>query len=265
MLMPTFLLSVAMVGNITGQTLILFLILHLLVYPASNGYNTYFDRDKESIGGLLRPPPVNRTLVWIVQGLDVSALIATGFLLPCLLPGILAYQIASRAYSYHRIRIKSLPWLSFVMVGVFQGALIYVMVAFTSNPVLALNPYALAATFLYLIASYPITQSYQIAEDTARGDSTVASTLGVSGSILLTAILFPIYFVAAWLAGAPHFLLLLACSAPVLVTFGLIAYRYLQTRQVTYGSIRTLVLLNWLSIAFYFSFYLRSQAISIQF
>src|SRR5690554_7006697 len=31
--------------------------------PASNGYNSYFDKDEESIGGLETPPPINKALL----------------------------------------------------------------------------------------------------------------------------------------------------------------------------------------------------------
>ena len=34
---------------------LIFVILHILVYPASNGYNSYMDRDEGSIGGLKNP------------------------------------------------------------------------------------------------------------------------------------------------------------------------------------------------------------------
>jgi 1,4-dihydroxy-2-naphthoate octaprenyltransferase len=32
-----------------------FFILHVLVYPSSNGYNSYMDRDETPIGGLAKP------------------------------------------------------------------------------------------------------------------------------------------------------------------------------------------------------------------
>ena len=46
------------------DTILIFCILHLLVYPASNGYNSYMDRDTESIGGLKNPPGVTRKLYY---------------------------------------------------------------------------------------------------------------------------------------------------------------------------------------------------------
>ncbi|MEQ8812426.1 MAG: ubiquinone biosynthesis protein UbiA, partial [Imperialibacter sp.] len=59
-LLPVFVFACATVKPggllLTG---IIFLILHLFLYPASNGFNSYFDKDEESIGGLEHPPKVS--------------------------------------------------------------------------------------------------------------------------------------------------------------------------------------------------------------
>lgn len=71
-LMPVFWLSLSQVKNIhTGNTIFVFIILHLLVYPASNGYNSYMDKDTSSIGGIktLNSQPGNyfiRLLYWML-------------------------------------------------------------------------------------------------------------------------------------------------------------------------------------------------------
>lgn len=265
MLMPAFVLSVAMIGIIRWDTLILFAILHLMVYPASNGYNSYFDRDTTAIGGLKTPPPVHRSLVWAVQGLDLGALILTGFWFPRLLPGILAYQIASRLYSYHRIRIKALPWLSLVMVGAFQGILIYGMVAVVSQRVGMLDYRHAGVIFCYLLASYPITQIYQVEEDLLRGDRTVAARLGQAGTLLYTAVLFGLYIGLAWRGRVPEFPALLLCAVPVLVAFASVTVRYLRSHSIQYESVRLLTLLNWLSSLAYFGYCLWSGSIALTF
>ncbi|WP_240731627.1 hypothetical protein [Hymenobacter radiodurans] len=42
-----------------------FVVLHVLAYPASNGYNSYYDRDEGSIGGLKKPPKCRRNcFIW---------------------------------------------------------------------------------------------------------------------------------------------------------------------------------------------------------
>lgn len=52
-LMPLFLFAYSLAETVVHyKALFSFLIIHFLVYPASNGYNSFVDRDEESIGGL---------------------------------------------------------------------------------------------------------------------------------------------------------------------------------------------------------------------
>ena len=55
-LLPVYLFALSQVPSPHwGHALLIFFILHLLVYPASNGYNSYMDRDESSIGGIKQP------------------------------------------------------------------------------------------------------------------------------------------------------------------------------------------------------------------
>jgi len=54
--------------------LLIFVILHFLLYPASNGYNSFFDKDEESIGGLKNPPKVSLELYYVSLVLDMLAI-----------------------------------------------------------------------------------------------------------------------------------------------------------------------------------------------
>src|SRR5713226_7778955 len=51
-----------------------FVIIHLMLYPATNEYNSYFDKDEKSIGGLKNPPPVNVSLYYVSLLLDTTAI-----------------------------------------------------------------------------------------------------------------------------------------------------------------------------------------------
>ena len=52
-LMPLYWFALSQVATIqTRDAVFIFIILHLLVYPSSNGYNSYMDRDVGSIGGV---------------------------------------------------------------------------------------------------------------------------------------------------------------------------------------------------------------------
>ena len=74
-LSPLYFFALSQVPDINwGKTALIFFILHLLIYPASNGYNSYMDRDTESIGGLEKPPPPSRQLFLFTIVLDIVAI-----------------------------------------------------------------------------------------------------------------------------------------------------------------------------------------------
>src|SRR5690554_2732971 len=65
-LMLVFVFALAFSPNaVLGRVLLVFVILHVFLYPSSNGYNSYYDKDEESIGGLKRPPKVTEGLYYL--------------------------------------------------------------------------------------------------------------------------------------------------------------------------------------------------------
>jgi 1,4-dihydroxy-2-naphthoate octaprenyltransferase len=173
-----------------------FLIIHLLVYPAVNGYNTFYDRDEESIGGIKNPPPVTDDLIWVVLFMDFVAVIASCYIDWIFGSGILIFVMASKAYSCNRIRLKRFPVLSWLMVGTGQGGLMVLLVyGFVSSAGYSLpfSPKVMivsALTACFMMASYPMTQIYQHSEDGRRGDRTLSIVLGVRGTFIFTSIFF---------------------------------------------------------------------------
>jgi 4-hydroxybenzoate polyprenyltransferase len=211
------------------QAVAVFLILHLLVYPASNGYNAYFDRDEGSIGGLKHPPPVSSKLYWLVVVFDCLALLAAALLHLAFAACILVYLLVSKAYSYDKIRLKKHPLWSTLAVVIFQGGFTYLMVQVglgipfpevleTGNLVFA------GVSSLFLCGSYPLTQVYQHAEDARRGDRTLSLLLGIRGTLLFaggslllasTLLLYAYWRQQHWW----HIFFFLVCTAPVVVFF----------------------------------------------
>ncbi|MGV3505194.1 MAG: UbiA family prenyltransferase [Adhaeribacter sp.] len=206
-----------------------FLILHLLVYPASNGYNSYFDRDEGSIGGLKHPPRVTRKLFWLVLTFDLLALLAAAGLSLVFAACILVYLLVSKAYSYDKIRLKKYPWASTLVVVVFQGAFTFLMVQagldLDRQQILAPNNLMLAGvSSLFLCGSYPLTQIYQHAEDSRRGDRTLSLILGIHGTLLFAALSLLLATSLLLLAYGKqqefrNIYIFLLCTAPVLVFF----------------------------------------------
>jgi len=194
LLAPAFLMALATrlqlnpeSGNFES-TAVAFLILHGLVYPASNGFNSWCDRDEGPIGGVLKPLPVTRQLRDLALALDIVALVLSATLLGLRwASGLLVYIIASRAYSHPAIRLKARPWAGWAVVSFFQGAWIMGLTWFALAPdtSLSLSHWisALGGTLL-LGGSYPLTQIYQHAEDEKRGDLTLSRHLGVRGTLI---------------------------------------------------------------------------------
>jgi hypothetical protein len=209
-----------------------FIILHLMVYPASNAYNSYFDKDEGPIGGIEKPLPVNIQLYYVANLMDVFAVILAYF--TCgfnFAVAIIIYILISKAYSHPLIRLKKYPFLSWFIVGLFQGAFIY----FSVNQLISSNNTAFfdqktllpaLLTSLNLWAFYPITQIYQHDEDAKRGDITMSLKLGIRGTFAFTATLFLLstigffyYFNDPNSLISSQFIAYLICMAPALIFY----------------------------------------------
>ncbi|MDW8330784.1 MAG: UbiA family prenyltransferase [Cyclobacteriaceae bacterium] len=197
-LLPVFLFSLSFSPNINESRLMwVFIILHLLVYPASNGYNSYFDRDEQSIGLLRHPPKVNRSLYFISLLLDGLALILsyihinTTFALM-----VLVYGLASKAYSHPSVRLKKYPVSGWITAGFFQGFFTFLTCYIGLNDFeisQALRPQIIAPALLSSImlwGNYPLTQVYQHQEDAQRGDLTLSLRLGITGTFYFSGWMF---------------------------------------------------------------------------
>jgi 1,4-dihydroxy-2-naphthoate octaprenyltransferase len=128
-LSPLYFFALAQVPHIHwGHAALIFFILHFLVYPASNGYNSYMDRDTASIGGLEKPPPPSRQLFIVTMVMDTAAILLSFFINPLFAALILLYIGASKAYSYRGIRLKKYPVIGYLVVIIVQGGLTFWLV-----------------------------------------------------------------------------------------------------------------------------------------
>lgn len=190
-LLPIFCFAVSQAPQVdVGKALLIAVILHLLAYPASQGFNSYYDRDRESIGGLEHPPPVTPQLLGVSLAFDAVALLLgllVGWRFSFLL---LLCGLASKAYSHPAIRLKARPWAGWLAVTLFQGALTYAMVTLGLRglPLRDLWSRAIVvpASLISLLVggAYPMTQIYQHREDAARGDMTLSRLLGVRATFV---------------------------------------------------------------------------------
>lgn len=241
-LMPVFWIALSpLEGFAPWRAVAVFLILHVLVYPASNGYNAYFDRDEGSIGGLKHPPRVNKQLWWLVLAFDGLALLSAAFLSLRFAACVLVYLLVSKAYSYDKIRLKKYPFISTLVVVVFQGGFTFLMVQIglgISKQEL-LQPqnlvFALVSS-LFLCGSYPLTQVYQHDEDARRGDKTLSLLLGIRGTFWFAAgsllLATTVLLGAFWQQHRPgNIFIFLVCSTPVVAFFTMWLLKVLQNPQ----------------------------------
>ncbi len=196
-LMPVYLfaLSASPQPDFT-KSILAFISLHLLLYPASNGFNSYFDKDEKSIGGLKTPPPVEKQLYYASLLFDLFALILAYAVSSFFLTSLLLYGLASKAYSHPSVRLKKLPYTGWLVTGFFQGFVIFIATYQGINSVSfvqlfrfeILLPAVLSSALLW--GSYPMTQVYQHEEDRKRGDTTLSLILGIKGTFYFTAAVF---------------------------------------------------------------------------
>lgn len=246
LLLPVYLFALAQAPALKpGSALAIFVILHLLIYPASNGYNSYVDRDTEAIGGLRQPPPPPRRLFWLTLGMDLIALIWSAFVSLGFALGVGLCVLLSRAYSAEWPRLKRFPLGSFVLVFFFQGAFIFwtVLWGVTPDP---LRPQlgsmqtllqGLGASCL-IGGAYPISQIYQHASDAERGDLTLSRVLGYRGTLIFCAGLYILGALCLFMSLSPaDFSVLGLCLMPVGLYFGywsLLIWRNPQAANYTH-------------------------------
>jgi len=243
-----------------------FFIFHFMVYPASNGFNSYFDKDESSIGGLKSPPPVSRQLYTVSIMLDTSALILAIFLGWQFVIGVLIYGLASKAYSHPAIRLKKYPITGWLTIGLFQGAVTFITCYIGINEInfgqLTGKAQWLPAILssLLLLGSYPMTQIYQHNDDYERGDITISYKLGIFGTFHFTAIFFALaslcFYLYYWNTRGMFLANLFIFFMIPTVTF--FAYWYLQSIKnvaaVTFQNTMRLNFISSLSLNLFFLF-----------
>ena len=197
-LMPVYWFALSQIENIDLlKAILVFVILHLLVYPASNGYNSFMDRDTTPIGGVKNPMLPEKQLLQVTYVLNILAIGLSVFISWLFAAGILLYILASLAYSSRRIRLKKYPIIGFLTVVIFQGALTFFLVYHGSSenyttdvPLLGL----VAAAFL-IGGFYPLTQIYQHEADKKDGVTTISYLLGYTGTFIFTGIIYAFAFI----------------------------------------------------------------------
>lgn len=265
-LLPVFIFALSQAAEVNTYTAwLVFVTWHFFVYPASNGFNSYFDKDEGSIALLKNPPSVDKSLYYVSLILDGIALILAALVGVQFFVAVILYGTISKLYSHPAVRLKKYPFLSFFIIFIFQGAFVYwtSYAAITNSSIL--NGWNLNFILAGLIcscligANYPLTQVYQHAEDSRRGDQTLSIRLGVRGSFLFTAILFALAVgLSFWYWNNVHnranFRLFLAFSFPVFLVFTRWLFKvWWDEKEASYKNMSVMTWTGGLMMLGYFS------------
>ncbi len=258
-LLPVFLFAVAVLNASVNVDLVLsFFILHLLIYPASNGYNSYFDKDEGSIGGLKTPPRVSVELYRVALAMDVVGTCLALFISWQFAVMIVIYGLVSKAYSHPSVRLKKYPIVGWLAAGIFQGYFTFLMTVMALSDLTyseIFQPsiqYPAILSSLLLFGSYPMTQVYQHDEDNKRGDRTISIILGIEGTFFFTAVFFTLSVVGFWHyfltyteSGLQRSLIFQLCLMPVLIFF--LRWFFQVRKDHLNADFERTMRLNWLS------------------
>ena len=164
--------------------------------------NSAFDRDEGDIAYLRNPPQPPSGLAPFGLGLMLLGLLGT-----LALPG--SYRVAyglcvvlSVLYSVPPSRLKAVPGADWVINMWGFGTLTpYAGWAATGLPVGPVGSLILLSFCPLFAALYPLTQLYQLDEDAARGDRTLALWLGAGRSLAVSAVAATLAFAVLLFAG----------------------------------------------------------------
>ena len=194
-----------------------FVVLQVCFYGGTTAFNSHYDRDEGPVGGLETPPPPGP---WLLPG--SLALQGLGLGLAALIDArlftvYLVYAVLGVLYSHPSTRWKARPYASWAVVMFGQGALAALAGVVAGRGVVTpAVVWGLGGAAAFVGALYPLTQLFQVAEDTARGDVTAAIALGRRGacaaSIVLSLIGAACLSRSAQLAGRPLDAMLLALA-----------------------------------------------------
>jgi 1,4-dihydroxy-2-naphthoate octaprenyltransferase len=225
--MPVYWFSLSQVPHVNwANAALVFIILHLLVYPSSNGYNSYMDRDTTPVGGLKNPMEPTQQLFTATIVFDLMAICLSFFISFIFVLGIFFYILASKAYSYRKVRLKKYPVTGYLTVIIFQGMVTFFLVYHGSsgNHSLHVPVLAIIASGLLIGGFYPLTQIYQHEEDYKDGVITISYLLGFKGTFIFTGIVYAFAFITLALyfylqSQFMDFIILQIFMLPVIVFF----------------------------------------------
>lgn len=232
------------------NTIIAFVIIHFFLYPASNGYNSFMDKDTSAIGGIKNPLQPTKQLFYVTFSLDIAGLALSLTISPIFAACLAVYIIFSRLYSYRGVRLKKFPVIGYITVVANQGCLIFFMIfhaAGSSNSNVFPISAMVAAGFL-IGGFYPITQIYQHQSDAGDKVKTISMMLGKRGTFIFCAGMYSIAFILLFMSFKNNlldFYVLQLFFLPVILYF---FYWFIQVwKDAELADFKHTMQMNWLA------------------
>lgn|SRR6185437_9275011 len=238
-LMPVFAFAACQYPFTDIRTLIIsFVAIHLFLYPADNGFNSWFERRTHRYASLRNLPPVPNGLLiasitFDLIGILLGLLISWQFALM-----LLIYGIVSKAFSVPGIRLKKYGFFALAIVSVFQGGFAYLM-SYLGLHHLGFNQLGEAKIWIPALLSaimimgfYPLTHIYQHHADSEHGDRTASMILGINGTFIFSFLVFLFgnlgfyFYFTYYFHRVVYFLLFQVFLSPLFAYFILWYYAY---------------------------------------
>lgn len=244
------------------QLLLVLIIWHLLVFPASNAYNSYHDRDEGPIGALESPPKPTGLLMYIANAMDGLAILLSFHINLAFTGFVILFIVVSRLYSNRKVRLKKYPITAFVIVCLCQGAGVFVANIYgLGSAELYSNPSVVNASiacFFFVGTIYPLTQIYQHEADLKDGVKTISWLLGKKGTFIFSGLMFLLATLFVFLAfntsfGLINFWLFILIMLPATIYFIRWARRsFLDSSEINFKNTMTQLILSSLLNNLYF-------------
>lgn len=196
-LLPVFLFAWSQTPSAKGEDILaVFFLLHFLVYPAANGYASCLDQNYR--------PVTSKELWWLVNGMDLFAILLSVRISPLFAAQISGLILASRIYSNPVTRLNRYPVFNFLWISFFYGFVVYWAVQTALGG--EVSEYALFTNQLWakimgtaLVGSmFLFSQIYQNDLNKRDGVKTLSRLLGYQGSFAFYALLFVLMDFAVW-------------------------------------------------------------------
>lgn len=159
-----------------------YLNVHLLLFGGATAYNSFWDKDKGSIGGLRNPPAMSGWMHPASLALQFAGLMLALFAGIVFTGVYFTAMLMFWLYSSPPAKWKARPWLSMAAIAVSTGVCSFLLgfIALGGTPDVFLMIPA-AGCSLILLSLYPVSQIFQMDEDRERNYRTFAIVYGLKG------------------------------------------------------------------------------------